>query len=360
MSTKTPKRPAGSRSTRVALLLLAALAISIGGCAKDEAADRPEADQRLPVDITTVATTSHRDAVSVSGRIEAFRDARLAAEASGRVTRRVAIEGSLVEAGAVLLEVDDARPRLERDRAAVALEEMRLDPSIPAATRRARELDLSLAEDRLARCFVRAPFAGRLESYSAQIGDWVRIGDPVARLVDENDLRIRVRVAGEAALRFRVGSTARFRLRSLGERWFPATLVRLGRAADEQDGLYEVELRITPETTSPVDELRVGMIATLELVTETPRSLVILPRRAAFRRFEERLCWVAVPEGTRLLARERALRVRSLAGQARDWEVLDGLSVGDRVILGPFVGLADGVEVAPRQNADAEKVGEKP
>jgi multidrug efflux pump subunit AcrA (membrane-fusion protein) len=337
-----------------------ALAILTGallsGCKESETRPAVEAQRAPRVRLHEVEQAEHRDRIRASGRIIAHRDATLAAEAPGRVVERLVSEGRQVEAGALILRVDDRRPRLERDRARVAEEEVRLDPTTPAAERRARVVALALAEDSLARCEVRAPFAGVLDRYAVEVGDWVQLGEPVARLVDESDLRILVDVPAAAARHLRPGDPASLSVRADGDQAYPAKLHRIARAASPGNGLFEVELRL--EATAA---LRVGMIATVTMSRSQSRRLIKMPRRAAFSRYEERFCFVAVEEvdaegRKRLLARERRLAVRPLPGQSRDWEVREGLAAGDRIILGPFVGIADGVEIRAQQisKPDAE------
>ncbi|RMH03627.1 MAG: efflux RND transporter periplasmic adaptor subunit, partial [Planctomycetota bacterium] len=83
-----------------------------------------------------------------------------------------------------------------------------------AAVERARAA-LAVAEDRLARTRVRAPFAGEVAAPAVEVGDWLAPGRPVCTLLDRGGLEVRAPLPIEEADRAAAGAPARIRFPAL-------------------------------------------------------------------------------------------------------------------------------------------------
>ena len=324
----------------VALVTLTAALL--WGCTPAEEEDVAGATPPSPtVSVIEMAPTHHRVTVHLTGKVASANDVVLSAEVAGRIAARPNAEGRVVEAGSPVIVLEDTAPRLERDLARVAAREAALQPDIPASTRSTAELRLQLAQDRLDRCRILAPAAATVETLMVEIGEWVAVGTPVARLVDHENLELVLEVAEEAAVRLETGTAVAFHVDTHGPETFSATVTRVGFAADPRTGKYDVELKIE----TPPARLLVGMFARAEIPLGAGRELLRLPKRAVRKRFGETFCFVVAAEGERLVARQRGLRCAPLAGDEAHLEVLAGVAPGERVLTGPFTGIRDGVEV---------------
>lgn len=172
---------------------------AIGSDAGKGATTAAEHDKRVRV--RTVEARPWRQEVIIRGRTEASRSVRLRAETAGRVARILADEGKGVTGGQVLVKLDPA------ERTAALAEAMALLRQRTVEFKAARSLaskgyraDTKLAEAQaqldaaraqvsqmkadIARTAIAAPFDGILEKRFVELGDYLKVGDDLATIVD--------------------------------------------------------------------------------------------------------------------------------------------------------------------------------
>lgn len=241
---------------------------------------------------------------SFLGDVQALRQARLAAGASGEVRKVRVRVGDHVKAGDLLLEVDPslaaARVRAasaSKEAGAAQLERARRDaerltgagPDIAAAAeieqassekkRAAAErerLRAAEAEARaqLGRHRVRAPFDGVIASRSVDPGDWVDPGIEVIELVDDQGVEVLTSVPPDVARFLSVGDKAVLELS--GQRT-TATIEGIVPALDAES--RTMRLRLVPDEPTPwlLPGAAVDVILTVERSEE---GAVVIPRDA--------------------------------------------------------------------------------
>jgi RND family efflux transporter MFP subunit len=363
---------------RLLLVALFFLLAGLSGCGDSNAAAPSNSSlktggpppTRLRVRVDSIRMDRLEGVDRVAATVRAFHRATLTAETQGRVLSRSVEPGAEVEVGGVILELESSRFALDlrrseaslraartvlahaerefgrgkRLKAQSAISTQKLDDLRHAVDRALDEVALSLVARDTARrnledTRIVAPFAGSVDSISVDIGDFVAAGTPIATLVDLSRVRIFGGVTAQEAARLTPGTKARVTFADLGGDVFEATLASVGRVAAQVDGTYGIELWMSDES----GQLRDGMVAQIELSDqdETPR---LLARRAALlRRDGHPEVFVIEGEGEGTIARTRRLRTGRTQGQ---WvEILDGLSVGDRVVWDGHFALRDGTAV---------------
>lgn len=139
--------------------------------------------------------------IVVSGRTEPNRILALRAEAEGTVQRLGSERGEPVKAGAMLAQLDirDRNARLAEANALVAQRELeysgvqnlhqkQFTTDVQIAEAKARLESARAAVERIkleiANTTITAPYDSMLQDRSIEVGDFVRVGDTVAELVD--------------------------------------------------------------------------------------------------------------------------------------------------------------------------------
>jgi RND family efflux transporter MFP subunit len=214
----------GSRAAQARRVhrLLAALALAACAACGEREPDGTAGGgtQAVPITVTRVTVEDVPVVLESVGRLESLQAPLIAAEVDGRVLELGADEGDEVPAGALLALLDpidyelnralrSARiaaieARIARARADLAryeelgrkqhaarqqLESARADVEVLHADLGAARAGLELAADDLRRTRVFAPLAGAIDRRHVSIGDYVRRGDPLFRLVDIGRLR---------------------------------------------------------------------------------------------------------------------------------------------------------------------------
>jgi HlyD family secretion protein len=320
---------------------------------------------------------------TVSGVVNAFHRATIAAEATGRVVERHVEPGDVADAGQALIELDDTRLRLAVEQAEATLRTRSID--LAEARRELGRGDRLLGDDaisksrhdtqrfaveraesaeRLARvalrtaqrnledATVRAPFAGNVEEVQVDVGDHVLPGRPLATLVDLSRARIRAGVTSAEAAGLEPGTSAPVLLAELGGIAVDAEIRSVGRIADPASGTYTVELWLDGHDGL----LREGMVAQVRLPVEAGRRNPVVPRAALIRRAGGTAVFVVEQRGDEIRAVARAVRIGH--SDAEKVEVLEGVSVGEEVVIDGLFALRDGAPVLVERSSYAGPASE--
>ncbi len=252
----------------------------------------------------TVAETPTEQAISVAvmpsvaqdvqlvlaaeGQSEPDRVSRIQAEAPGEVISVSAERGSFVEAGqelgrldsvTVTAQVTQARTQLEqaaRDlENALALQERGVateDRVTQArAAKAAAEAAMTAAQEQLENTIIRAPFAGRLNDLTLDVGEFVDNGDIVAEVLDNDPLTVVIQVPQQALARIETGQMAQVQFITGEERLGRVSFI--GGNADQQTRTFRVEVTVdNPQSVMPA-----GLSARVILPTGSARGHFISP-----------------------------------------------------------------------------------
>lgn len=186
-----------------------------------------------------------------------------------------------------------------------------------------RRSELDIARQRLTDTIIKAPFDGVIQTKHASIGEYLAASAPVVTLVRMDPLRLRAEVPERAAAKVQAGQ--KVRLTVDGDPTVYAGLItRLGPTINEQNRMLTVEA----DVKNP-GSLRPGSFARIDIVTNEADQALTVPTQAIVTFAGLEKVWV-VQEGK---AVEKAIITRHHQGK---WtEVIDGVQVGDVVILDP-------------------------
>lgn len=310
----------------------------------------------MPVDVAVAVQDTAIDEILATGEIEAVQSIELRPEVDGRITEILFREGSEVRRGTPLFKVDDAelaaqvaRLEAERDLAAQALartrelveQEAASQAELEAAEARARstQADLDLAQVRLARTVVRAPFSGVLGERSVSVGDYVTTSTRLVSLQTVDPQRASFEVPERYAARLRLGQTVNFEVAAVPDRVFTGVV-------DFVDPVVRLPGRtiiVKAEVPNPDRLLQAGMFIEARLATEIRPDAVMVPEDAILALEQGNFVWVVTPE-------DQATRRAVLLGIRTPGrvEISEGVASGERVVVGGLERLFEGAQVVPR------------
>ncbi len=249
------------------------------------AAPAPRDAEAEPVAVMVLEVRAEEtaDRLVVSGRTAALRRVEVSAETAGRVISEPRHRGSRVEAGEVLCRIDPgSRPaqlaeaearRAEAQAEASAAESLSAKGFTAETTRIARQAELEAAQAAvdlmrldIARLEIRAPFAGILETDTAELGTRLAVGDSCATLIDLSRLRATGYVSEQAVDRVAMGARAEIRL--VNGEVAEGGVTYVSRSADPDTRTYEVEVTLE----NPEARLRDGMTAEIAIRLAAERA----------------------------------------------------------------------------------------
>lgn len=217
--------------------------------------------------------------IVVNGKTAPARIVQLSAETDGRVEFLGAERGASVNRGGIIVRLDqrDRQARLAQAEATVKQREveyegrLKLQSSSYVSEAQLQEalalLEAAKAERTRATLDleymnIRAPFGGALQSRVVEIGDFVKVGDPVATFVDNLKIIVSANVSEFDAHYVDIGDTAEARL-ATGE-VVQGRIRYVAPVADEATRTFGVELEIDNADGA----LRIGGTAELRIPAE--------------------------------------------------------------------------------------------
>lgn len=331
----------------------------------------------IAVDVVPVERGRVEETVTNSraGTVRARRRARMTPEVGGQIRAVGAREGERVEAGAVLLELDDEIQRAnltlaERQREAAEAEAERACLAAARASREAERLTrlaneellsvdqadaaesgretaaagcaaaraaaaqaaaaVQAARAELARMTLRAPFVGILAEVSTEIGEWVTPAPPLMQvpavidLYDPGSIYVSAPMDEVDAARLRSELPARITVDSHRGRTFAGRVTRVAPyVLDVEEQNRTVEIEVAFANRELAITLLPGTSADVVVILDRRENVLRIPTAALL--LGDR---VLVLEEGRLVER----RVEVGLGNWDFTEVISGLKAGDRVV----------------------------
>jgi RND family efflux transporter MFP subunit len=315
-------------------------------------------------------------AVEIAGVLEPRKVVLLFAETSGPVAAIGAENLDSVEAGQVLVEIDPllaevavenasagvtrAQSELELAKAnlarrsslanndvssASALDEATNAERVASAQLRVAHAELKRAKDDLANKTIRAPFAGSLRGFGAEIGEFVQVGEQFGELLDGSTSRVTIGLSDLQIVVVRPGQSATVFVEALRGETFEGQVLRVGRSSDVFTKKFPVQIEIP----NPEGRLLPGMIATVRVALDSTAERLLVPRDITLVEFGLHSVFVieTEPDGEGFVARRRRIEVREVPFVPASFEVLSGVTAGERIALSEIRQLSEGESVLP-------------
>lgn len=311
------------------------------------------AERTVPVEGVEVTVATVTSEIRVVGSLRSNESVVIRPEIGGRVSEILFEEGLRVAAGTPLLKLDAAIARAELDQAKAALElsqtnykraiELFERKAASAATRdqalaslRADQANLELAQARLAKLTLRAPFDGVLGLREVSLGDYLTPGQDIVNLEDietlKVDFRIPERYLGSLAPGQAIGVTAD----AFTGRKFTGEVYAIDPLVDEDGRAVVLRARLPNEEGL----LRPGLFVTVALAIGQRDDAILVPEQAIVPRGGDQHVYRVVED--------KAVLTTVKLGERRDAmvEILAGLAPGDVVVTAGQIKLRDGTPVA--------------
>lgn len=244
--------------------------------ARETAASAQTDAPAVSVRVTSLEARPRESRIAVTGRTEASRQVQLRAETEGQVIELLVRRGETVEADQPIarLSMADRAAKLTEAKATLRQRQIEFeaarklhDKGFRSTTDQAASqarLDAARAvveqiEVDIARTTIRAPFDGVIGAGHVETGDYLRVGDTVASVVDLSPILVVGNVTERQVGRVREGMAGHAEL--VDGTALPGAVTFVAATADPQTRTYRVEL----EAENPDGRIRDGITAELTI-----------------------------------------------------------------------------------------------
>lgn len=300
----------------------------------------------------------------LTGTVESADVIYIYAKASGDVTAVYVKAGDEVEQGQILCEIDTEQvdsaknqmesAKLKLDEAQSTLNRMQIlydggdlsEQEYEQYTNSVRSAQLSyesakLSYDRQVEySSITAPISGRIEAFDVDVYDRVSQSTQLCVLAGEGQSRLTFYVTQRMVKEMRVGDA--MEILANGQS-YEGTISEISSMVDAQTGLFKVRAEM-PES----DEVAIGSVVTLNVVTERAVNAMLIPVNAVYYSGGDAYVYLYEDGTARMVPIEVGLYDSEYA------EVLSGLSMDDVVVSTWSSNLYEGAKIRLYQDAVAE------
>jgi RND family efflux transporter MFP subunit len=338
----------------IRLLFIVMAMLTAAACGRSPEPKDDQADKLpRPVRLAVVEASTGGSVEAIMGSVVARNRADIQAKVQARIERITVGMGSYVKKGEPLAELDtrEFRARVQQARAmyeqtsselgryeSMLARRMISQQDYDAAKARASvaEAGLHEAEALLSYGRIEAPFSGRVTQKLVDIGDLAVPGRPLFTLEEEAAPRFVVSISESRGGQLAVGDKVRVEIPSI-DTIILGRVEELSPSAEQATRTFRTRIIL-----DPCVRVRPGQFGRLLLSVGSEESLLI-PDRALVRRGQLELVYVASSDSS-----ARLRLVRTGRRFPTTYEILAGLSAGEKVVVSDPATLSDGDRIEER------------
>lgn len=307
----------------------------------------------MPVEAASVTRRTVTDEFTAVGTLDANKSIQVVAEIDGKVMDMPFVEGSYVQEGAIIAQLDDVQLKAERDRANALLDQGKItydrvlglvgqnlaakqEQDNAAAAYKVAEANLAVAQARLDKTKILAPFSGFVGARRVSVGQFLRSGDAITDLAQLDDLKALFAAPERYLSQLKKGSVV-----TVTSPAFPD--VKLSGEINVVDPVVDPStraVRIVAHLPNRDRLLRPGMSANVSVVLSQREASLVIPSEAVFAEGNQMYVFAIGSDGV-VAKTAVALGTRT----AGDVEVLNGLSEGQQIVKAGHQKLFPGAKV---------------
>jgi RND family efflux transporter MFP subunit len=293
-------------------LLIFTVLLSLGilfgsGCTRSDSSNS-EAEEKIPVEVTTVQLGDVVQSLSYNGDIKAEYEVKVFSKIPDRIEKFFVDESDIVKKGAPIAKIlattieqgvrqaeailiaaqaQAANLRLEYDRALRlskenAMSQQQFDAiktqyeSVQAQVEQAQAA-LASAKSQLNDALVTAPITGIIGKRYYDAGDMANPADPLVTIVQMDRVKIEFDATEVDLGRLSVGQPAAITVKAYPDQLFTGKVDKISPVLDPTTRMAEVDVIVD----NPDRKLMPGMYAQVEVTTGTISNVMVVPRYAA-------------------------------------------------------------------------------
>lgn len=342
----------------ITITVFAVIAGSIGivlasNKAKINKAAEPVKDKSvIPVKIFEVKEDTFNTTFTINGATSPAKEVKIASEVQGKLVGLYISNGDMVKAGQVIAVLDASVYNVQLSSIEASIAKAQLDLKrynnliqLGGATpMQAESVELQIktyeAEkkqvlEQISHMQIRAPFSGKIENVSVELGSFVSYGTVLSQLIDNSSLKINVYLSEQEAFKVKKGQQVTINSVVLDA---PKT-GKISMISDKADasGKFLAEISFN---NSGTEILKAGMLADVSFAADAVTTGLSVPASALLASSND--AKVYVTNGSTVELRS----IKTGIVTASKVEVTEGLQAGEKVVISGQLNLENGAAVS--------------
>ncbi|THB80006.1 MAG: efflux RND transporter periplasmic adaptor subunit [Desulfobacteraceae bacterium] len=353
-------------------LVLVVISVMVVAACGDRAQEQPAKVIR-PVRTMTVTTGSVDTGRTFSGVSKAGSVSRISFRLGGKLEGILVKEGDTIRKNALIASLDasDATLQYEKTLSSVNKSKVYMETATSnlsrlrslyennsvslneyeaakeklanaKATYLADKKTLDLKKKELGYYKVHAPMAGRISNVSVEEGENLTAGQVILEIHSMDSMEVLVGIPDAYISGIQKDDRVSLSFTAIGDRTFNGKITEVSFNIDTESSTYPV----TIEILDPSDAIRPGMSAALHVAFKSEQSVShpMVPVHSVGEDTGGRFLYVVKSKGEGLgIIERKAVKIGRMTNQG--FEILEGVSIGDRVVTAGINHLSDGLEV---------------
>jgi membrane fusion protein, multidrug efflux system len=335
-------------------LIIGLMLISLFACSGHQATGSHFSMPPTPVEAATATTQTVQDKFDAVGTIEADQAISIVSEIDAAVVSLPFEEGTAVKAGQLIAQLDDsqlaaevsrtdalrAQCKASYDRVKAIVDQgagSQQDLDDASAALKVAEANLALAQARIAKTRIVAPFDGIVGVRYVSVGTFMRMGQAITELANTYNLRVSFSAPENFLSQLNRGAEVTISTTS-----YPNQVKGKIIAIEPVIDANTRNVRLVARIPNPQQRLRPGMSANISAILSERPNAITIPSEAVFASGNQSFVFVIKPDSTVARAGvELGTRMPDAV------EVVAGLLPGTLIVKAGHQKLYDGAKVMP-------------
>jgi len=345
------------------IMILAMVSLMLVACTKEK---KEQPERAVNVRIATVEKKKIQPYLETTGTLKADEEVTVSSEVDGIVRQISVDEGSPVNKGTLLVEINEIDYILDWKRSEAALKQAEANLAnanaeykrkntlyqeelitkqqfddittkiaLAEAEQDRAKATLAISKEKLTRTKVYSPLTGAVKEKRVSVGDYMRNGTPLLQLIKINPLKLNFTISEKDASSIKIGQEVAFNVDSYADKQFKGRISLLYPNVEERTRTLQAEA-LVPNADHL---LKPGYFARTLIYTAKPREVVLAPITSLL--YDNAVIRIFVVDGDK--ARERVIKIGGKYGEFV--EVLEGLKEMEQIVVIGQNNLAEGVKV---------------
>jgi membrane fusion protein (multidrug efflux system) len=318
----------------------------------DAAANAVKEKIIIPVKAYEVKEDTFNTSFSINGTTVPSREVKIASEVQGKLVGLYIKNGDFVRAGQVIAVLDASVYSVQLNSIEASISKAKLDLQRytkliemgGATPMQAESTELQIASlqaekkqvlEQMDHMKIRAPFSGKIENVSVELGSFVSYGTVLSQLIENSALKIDVYLSEQEAFKVKQGQQVTISSIVLAQ---PKT-ARINMISDKADASGKFLAEVSFVNTDK-EQLKAGMLADVYFSTDAVKTGLSVPVSTLVASSKD--AKVFVVKGNTVELRN----IKTGIVTSDNVEVTDGLQAGEQVVVSGLLNLENGSEVS--------------